>query len=81
MNIILVFHTGTIAAHFFYFKEFLRSGRPLLLSAGFPENVVNTLETRAMQEVNEARIPLFFRLQNVFARRRTRVASTTSSVP
>jgi len=50
--------------------EFIRSGRPLLLSAGFPECIVNRLETEANREVSEARIPLFFRIQNVYARKK-----------
>jgi len=50
--------------------EFIRSGRPLLRSSGFPEIVTDELEAEASREVREARIPMFFRVQNVYARRK-----------
>lgn len=47
----------------------MRSGRPLLLSAGLDVDYVEELEYLACQELDEAITPLYIRLQNVYARR------------
>lgn len=52
-------------------KAFLRSGRPLLLSHGIPESVVDELEQHSLQEVHEAKLPFYIRLWNVYARKRS----------
>ncbi|EAU92569.1 hypothetical protein CC1G_06580 [Coprinopsis cinerea okayama7 len=46
---------------------FIRSGRPLLLGRGFPEDVVITLEENAVRELNESDEPCFSRFQRVWA--------------
>ncbi|KAF8910024.1 S-adenosyl-L-methionine-dependent methyltransferase [Gymnopilus junonius] len=51
---------------------FLRSGRPLLLGSGLPEDVINELEVNAVQEVNRRQTPQFTRLQCVYARKKIR---------
>lgn len=48
------------------------SARPLLLGTGVPEEVVNFLSEKAAQEVREARTPIYFRAQNVYARKKER---------
>ncbi|KAF8665361.1 hypothetical protein AX16_000380 [Volvariella volvacea WC 439] len=50
---------------------FLRSGRPLLLGSGLSETFVNELEHNAARETVSAQLPLFIRLQNVYARKRS----------
>ncbi|CAL1694319.1 unnamed protein product [Somion occarium] len=49
--------------------EFLKSGRPLLLGAGIPEDIVNIIEERARAELNETRLAfvLFFFFSNCLA--------------
>jgi hypothetical protein len=51
-------------------KIFLRSGRPLLLSHGFSESLVLELERCSMQELAEAKIPFYIRVENVYASKR-----------
>ncbi|KAL5533760.1 hypothetical protein ACEPAG_220 [Sanghuangporus baumii] len=51
---------------------FMRSARPLLLSTGVPEIVADQLTVKAIQELHEARTPLYLRAQNVYARKRER---------
>ncbi|KAI3622658.1 hypothetical protein WG66_015915 [Moniliophthora roreri] len=50
--------------------SFLKSGRPLLLGSGLPEDVVDELERNAVMELNCARARYYIRLQCVFARKR-----------
>ncbi|GJE88807.1 methyltransferase domain-containing protein [Phanerochaete sordida] len=49
---------------------FLKSGRPLLLGTGVPEQILNPLEEEAERELMEARVPTYVRIQNVYGRRR-----------
>ncbi|KDQ63063.1 hypothetical protein JAAARDRAFT_694199 [Jaapia argillacea MUCL 33604] len=51
-------------------KAFLRSGRPLLLGSGLPQEFVDDLEARAVKELDEGRTPTLIRLENVYARKR-----------
>ena len=44
--------------------------RPLLLSTGVPEALVNDITTRAAREIREARYPLYMRAHNVYARKK-----------
>ena len=48
----------------------MRSGRPLLLSGGLTERVVNELEENARIELLEARTQTYIRVENVYALRR-----------
>ena len=48
----------------------MRSGRPLLLSSGFEERVVDELEENARVELMEARTQTYIRVENVYALRR-----------
>ncbi|THH29335.1 hypothetical protein EUX98_g4843 [Antrodiella citrinella] len=50
--------------------QFLKSGRPLLLGAGIPEDLVNKVEANATQELREARTKLFILIENVYAQKR-----------
>lgn len=50
-------------------QAFLKSGRPLLLGSGLPEDVVNELEMNAERELLEARYPHYIRLQSVHGRK------------
>ncbi|KAF8641132.1 hypothetical protein AX17_000774 [Amanita inopinata Kibby_2008] len=50
--------------------EFLNSGRPLLLGAGVPLEVVDHLQSNARQELLEARVPEYVRLRRVYARKK-----------
>ncbi|KZT27548.1 S-adenosyl-L-methionine-dependent methyltransferase [Neolentinus lepideus HHB14362 ss-1] len=50
-------------------KTFLRSGRPLLLSSGFPEYLVNEVQARADQELDEGWTPGYILCQSVYARK------------
>ncbi|KAF9817961.1 hypothetical protein IEO21_03036 [Rhodonia placenta] len=47
--------------------SFLKSGRPLLLSNGWPEELVNEYEEKARNELMDARIPTYVRVENVYA--------------
>lgn len=47
--------------------SFLKSGRPLLLSNGLPEDLVNEYEEKARNELMDARIPTYVRVENVYA--------------
>ncbi|KAF9011053.1 S-adenosyl-L-methionine-dependent methyltransferase [Cyathus striatus] len=49
---------------------FMKSGRPLLLSTGLPEHILDLVEQEAVQELNEAREPQWIRLQCVYARKK-----------
>jgi len=49
---------------------FLQSGRPLLLGNGIPEAEVDELEENARNELMEARVPTYIRVENVYARKR-----------
>ncbi|KAH6916623.1 hypothetical protein BKA70DRAFT_1250085 [Coprinopsis sp. MPI-PUGE-AT-0042] len=51
---------------------FIRSGRPLLLSQGHPADLVDYLAARATQELMQARVPGYIRLQGTYARKRSR---------
>jgi len=51
-------------------SAFLASGRPLLLGAGVPEDRVTELQTNAIQEMKDARTPLYVLVENVVAHRR-----------
>ncbi|KDR85601.1 hypothetical protein GALMADRAFT_234564 [Galerina marginata CBS 339.88] len=51
-------------------SAFIRSGRPLLLGSGLPEDIVNEMEGKAMQELEERQSPMFTRLQCVYARKK-----------
>jgi len=48
---------------------FLSSGRPLLLGAGIQEQLVNEVESRAREELLEARTPLYILIESVYARK------------
>jgi len=50
-------------------KRFLQSGRPLLLSDGWPESFVDELAQQCLQEV-EGRTPYYILLEHVYAKRR-----------
>lgn len=52
------------------FQAFLRSGRPLLLSSGIAEFLVDELEENARMELMEARTQTYIRVENVYALRR-----------
>ncbi|KAH9929725.1 uncharacterized protein B0H18DRAFT_995942 [Fomitopsis serialis] len=49
---------------------FLRSGRPLLLGSGVPEDVVDEVEENARVELMEARTQTYIRVENVYALKR-----------
>ncbi|TFK77503.1 S-adenosyl-L-methionine-dependent methyltransferase [Pluteus cervinus] len=49
---------------------FLKSGRPLLLGNGLPEELVDELELNATAELMAAQYPHYVRLQDVYARKR-----------
>ncbi|KAK7058646.1 hypothetical protein VNI00_002282 [Paramarasmius palmivorus] len=49
---------------------FLKSGRPLLLGSGVPEDIVDELERNAAFELTSARGRYYMRLQCVWARKR-----------
>ncbi|TFK41937.1 S-adenosyl-L-methionine-dependent methyltransferase [Crucibulum laeve] len=51
-------------------EAFLKSGRPLILGSGLPEDVLFDLEEKARKEVYEAKIPQYTRLQCVYARKK-----------
>ncbi|EKM51768.1 uncharacterized protein PHACADRAFT_127622 [Phanerochaete carnosa HHB-10118-sp] len=50
--------------------SFLKSGRPLLLGNGVPEQVLNPLEGEAERELVEGCVPGYIHVENVYARRR-----------
>jgi len=52
-------------------QGFIRSGRPMLLGSGLSEEFVNRLEVNVLQELAEARIPQYTRLQRVYARKKS----------
>ncbi|PPR06142.1 hypothetical protein CVT26_005364 [Gymnopilus dilepis] len=52
--------------------SFLRSGRPLLLGSGLPENIINDIESNAVREIDMRQTPQFTRLQCVYARKKAR---------
>ncbi|KAJ7708943.1 hypothetical protein B0H17DRAFT_1031304 [Mycena rosella] len=49
---------------------FLKSGRPLLLSSGVPEPVVDELQVNAEHELRSAARPQYIRLQSVYCRKK-----------
>ncbi|KAJ3936395.1 MAG: hypothetical protein NXY57DRAFT_957277 [Lentinula lateritia] len=49
---------------------FLKSGRPLLLGSGVPEDLVNELEANAVKELHSGRARHYIRLQCVHARKK-----------
>jgi len=49
---------------------FLKSGRPLLLSSGVPESVVNELQTNAERELRDAARPQYVRIQSIYCRKK-----------
>ncbi|OCH88758.1 S-adenosyl-L-methionine-dependent methyltransferase [Obba rivulosa] len=49
---------------------FLKSGRPLLLSSGMDEAVVNEVEANACRELLEARTPSYILVEKVYARKK-----------
>ncbi|KIP11739.1 hypothetical protein PHLGIDRAFT_63365 [Phlebiopsis gigantea 11061_1 CR5-6] len=49
---------------------FLKSGRPLLLGTGVPEQILDDLEDRARNELIEGRVPGYILVENVYARKR-----------
>lgn len=51
-------------------KEFLKSGRPLLLSSGLSEALVDELEQNSRQELDMAYPRYYILLEHVYARRR-----------
>ncbi|KAL4077513.1 S-adenosyl-L-methionine-dependent methyltransferase [Scleroderma citrinum] len=52
------------------FQAFMKSGRPLLLGYGLSEEFVDTMQQRAYEELDEAKIPLYAHITNVYARKR-----------
>jgi hypothetical protein len=50
-------------------QRFLQSGRPLLLSDGWPESFVDELAQQCLREV-EGRTPYYILLEHVYAKRR-----------
>ncbi|KAK0481523.1 S-adenosyl-L-methionine-dependent methyltransferase [Armillaria novae-zelandiae] len=50
--------------------SFLKSGRPLLLGSGVPEQIVNELETNAYKELMEGNTRHYIRVQCVYAHKR-----------
>ncbi|KAK0466917.1 S-adenosyl-L-methionine-dependent methyltransferase [Desarmillaria tabescens] len=53
-------------------EVFLKSGRPLLLGSGVPEQLVNELQANAHKEVMEDDTRYYIRVQSVYARKRHR---------
>lgn len=51
-------------------QAFLKSGRPLLLGHGISPELVDALEQNAYTELDEAVVPLYVLIQNVYARKR-----------
>ncbi|KZP28967.1 S-adenosyl-L-methionine-dependent methyltransferase [Athelia psychrophila] len=51
-------------------KEFLKSGRPLLLASGLSAAYVDELEDGCRKELDEAKTPHYMVLEQVYARRR-----------
>lgn len=50
--------------------EFLKSGRPLLLGSNMPIALLNDLEAKARQEIEQAQMPHYIRVESVYARRK-----------
>lgn len=48
----------------------MKSGRPLLLGYGLSEEFVDDMQQKACRELDEARIPLYAHVTNVYARKR-----------
>ncbi|KIM71701.1 hypothetical protein PILCRDRAFT_830189 [Piloderma croceum F 1598] len=51
-------------------KQFLKSGRPLLLGSGLPESHIDELTLRCLREIEEGRTPYYILLEHVYARHR-----------
>ena len=51
-------------------QAFLSSGRLLCLKGGLPEETVDSLLEAAQNEIKEAKIPVYLRMQCVYARRK-----------
>ncbi|EJC98803.1 uncharacterized protein FOMMEDRAFT_96086 [Fomitiporia mediterranea MF3/22] len=51
---------------------FMSAARPLILSTGVPEELVNSIMAQASQEIHEARTPLFLCIHTVYARKKER---------
>lgn len=53
-----------------WFQAFLKSGRPLLLGSGVPEDLVNEMESNAHNELLSGKGRFYIRLQCVHGRKR-----------
>ncbi|KAJ7492216.1 hypothetical protein FB451DRAFT_1551624 [Mycena latifolia] len=51
--------------------SFLKSGRPLLLGSGVPEQIVDELQINAELELRSAARPQYIRVQSVYCRKKT----------
>ncbi|KAH8099720.1 S-adenosyl-L-methionine-dependent methyltransferase [Cristinia sonorae] len=49
---------------------FLKSGRPLLLGSGIPEQLVDRVESNTMEELQNAKTQLYLLIEDVYARKR-----------
>lgn len=56
----------------------MRATRPLLLSTGVPQALVDELTSKAALEALEAKTPLYLRTQNVYARKKERRQDVTA---
>ena len=52
-------------------QAFISSGRPMLLGDGLPEDIVNLLQANVLNEMAEARVPQYTRVQRVYARKKS----------
>jgi len=57
---------------FLLYQAFVRSGRPLLLGSGLPEDLVDELEKNMMIEIAERKTTQYTRLQCVYARKKVK---------
>lgn len=64
----MLFHKFHLILNFC--QAFLKSGRPLLLGSGVPEDLVNELEANAVKELHSGRARHYIRLQCVHARKK-----------